>query len=418
MRIEPFSLPLSTPLETAAGTIQERKGFLIRLAPEDTEYGEPGVGEATPLPGWTESLEACRDALERSLDVLAQDGAREALAKADGTPAARHGISLALADSRARSQEGRTSPRRKRSGRLYSMLNDDRRIERIRDPEIQRVRSLSVESVPVYATLGDCPTEEASRRASEAVEAGFDTLKLKVGARSVEEDLERVRAVRDAVGKQVELRGDANGAWSREEAKRALEGLSRCRVAILEQPLPAEDLAGHAELQDWMREYAIEKLASDATDYEPQFDSGGPAYRVAIGVDESVIEAGIDEVLRRDCAQVVILKPMALGGIDRAVAAARRALDAGVTPVVTTTIDAVYARTAAVHVAASLDDEFAACSRDVPPFGLATADWLAEDLAEDPAPVEDGEIRVPQKPGLGVDPDREADPGREADPDA
>ena len=405
MRIEPFSLPLSVPLETSAGTIEERTGFLIRLDPEDTEYAEPGIGEATPLPGWTESLKACRAALERSLDVLAEDSPEKALAEVDGTPAARHGISLALADARARSQEGRTSPRRKRSGRLYSMLNGDRRIERIRDPDIQRVRSLSVESVPVYATLGDCPAEEAARQASEAVKGGFDALKLKVGVRSVEEDLERVRAVRDAVGDPVELRVDVNGAWSREEARRALEGLSRCRVAIVEQPLPAEDLAGHAELQDWMQKYAIEKISSGAADYEPQFESGGPAYRVAIGVDESVVEAGIDEVLRQDCAQVVILKPMALGGIDRAVAAARRALDEKVTPIVTTTIDAVYARTAAVHVAASLDDEFGAHYRDVPPFGLATADWLAEDLAEDPAPVEDGKIRVPKKPGLGVDSD-------------
>ena len=85
---------------------------------------------------------------------------------------------------------------------------------------------------------------------------------------------------------------------------------------------------------------------------------------------------------------------MALGGVDRAREAARRARAVGVEVVVTTTIDAVVARTAAVHLAASLPD--------VPACGLATAELLADDLAPDPAPVENGRVRVPQNPGLGV----------------
>jgi L-alanine-DL-glutamate epimerase-like enolase superfamily enzyme len=60
--------------------------------------------------------------------------------------------------------------------------------------------------------------------------------------------------------------------------------------------------------------------------------------------------------------------------------------------VVTTTIDGAVARTAAVHCAATIPSVFAC--------GLATADRLAEDVGPDPAPVEDGSIRVPQSPGL------------------
>jgi len=59
-----------------------------------------------------------------------------------------------------------------------------------------------------------------------------------------------------------------------------------------------------------------------------------------------------------------------------------------VDPVVTTTVDGVVARTAAVHVAAAIPD--------VAPCGLATAELLAEDLGPDPAPVDDGRISVPQ----------------------
>jgi L-alanine-DL-glutamate epimerase-like enolase superfamily enzyme len=54
----------------------------------------------------------------------------------------------------------------------------------------------------------------------------------------------------------------------------------------------------------------------------------------------------------------------------------------------------VVARTAAVHVAAAI--------QEVPACGLATAEWLAEDLGPDPAPVADGECEVPQAKGLGV----------------
>jgi len=84
---------------------------------------------------------------------------------------------------------------------------------------------------------------------------------------------------------------------------------------------------------------------------------------------------------------------MALGGVDRARDAAVRARGAGATPVVTTTVDAVVARTAAVHLAASL--------APVAPCGLATGDRLERDLTADPAPVSDGAIRVPQLPGIG-----------------
>ena len=55
-----FSLALSSPLSTAAGEITEREGYLVGY----DHRGVTGLGEATPLPGWTESLEECERALE------------------------------------------------------------------------------------------------------------------------------------------------------------------------------------------------------------------------------------------------------------------------------------------------------------------------------------------------------------------
>jgi o-succinylbenzoate synthase len=340
--VDPFTLPLESPLGTAAGDVTERSGYLVRY----DHRGETGLGEATPLPGWTESLDACERGLDRALDAGADGAHSTGLLEldADETPAARHGFATALLDADARAD----------ARPLYRWFDDSR----------------TVESVPVNATVGDADPETTVGHASGAVEKGFDCLKLKVGARTVDEDVERVRAVRDAVGDRVTLRLDANGGWSRAEAERALERFDSLDVAYVEQPLPADDLAGLADLRD-------------------------RGTGVDIAIDEGLVEHSMAEVFDAEAADVVVLKPMVLGGPGNAQTLALRARDEGMEPVVTTTVDAVVARTAAVHVAASIPD--------VAPCGLATADMLADDLADDPAPVSGGRIAVPQDPGIGVD---------------
>lgn len=339
MNLEPFTIALTDPLGTATGPIEERSGFLIRAE----HRGDDGVGEATPLPGWTESTGDCERALETATEAAARDGlsaARRTL-PADA-PAARHGVSTALLDADA-CAEGVP---------LYAWFDGDR----------------TVETVPVNATVGDGGAETTADAVERAVDAGFEVCKIKVGARSIEDDLERLRAVRDAVGDCPGLRVDANGAWSLEEAVDAFEELATLGVSLVEQPLDAGDLDGHAELR------------------------GGP---VAVALDESLVERGVAAVLDADAADALVLKPMVLGGPGEAYAIATRCRTAGVEPIVSSTVDAVVARTAAVHVAAAIPD-VAAC-------GLATADRLATDLGPDPAPVREGTMLVPQEPGLGID---------------
>jgi o-succinylbenzoate synthase len=350
MQVEPFTVRLDPPLGTARGTMREREGFLVRMRYE----GETGIGEATPLVGWTESHEECADALDRAATVAAELDWGVALGKLD-TPAARHGIALALSDARAKASE---DP-------LYRTLGPvPERDGSSRDPH-ERGR---VERVPVNATLGaDGTPEETAVRARNAVEAGYPCLKLKVGARGVETDIERVRAVQTAVGDDIGLRVDANGGWTRAEARRAIDALAALDVAYVEQPLPTADLDATSDLR---------------------------GRGVDIALDESLAAHDIETILGAEAADVLVLKPMVVGGPDLAVRAARRCRAAGVEPVVSTTVDAVVARTGAVHVAASIPE--------VSPCGLATGDRVVRDLAPDPAPVEDGTIRVPQEPGLGL----------------
>jgi o-succinylbenzoate synthase len=334
--IERFSLPLADPLATADGTIERREGFLV----EYDHRGETGLGEATPLPGWTESLDACERALSRALDADGGHSAALLTFDAGETPAARHGFATALLDADARADG---------------------------IPLCEWFEGPAHSSVPVNATVGDADSEATGERARAAVDAGFDCLKLKVGARPVDADCDRLAAVREAVGDDVTLRADANGAWDPETAERAFERFADYGVAYVEQPLPAENLAGHADLP-------------------------GP---VGVALDEALVAHSMQDVLDASVADYLILKPMVLGGPGNAHTLAVRARDEGVEPVVTTTVDAVVARTAAVHVAAAIPD--------VVPCGLATGGMLAADLGPDPAPVEDGRIRVPQDAGLGID---------------
>ncbi|SFR45487.1 mandelate racemase/muconate lactonizing enzyme family protein [Halorubrum sodomense] len=357
VRHRPFALDLTRPLGTARGKIRSREGFVIAV---ERETGVTGVGEATPLPGWTESRDACATALDE-LDGRAEAEPPLESLNAEATPAARHGVSLALADAAARDA----------GERLADRLADGAGVE-----------SAPADAVPINATVGDAGPDETATEARRAVEAGFDCLKLKVGARDVDADVDRVRAVREAVGDAVALRADANGAWDRGTARRALDALAAFDLAYVEQPLPADDLDGLAALR--------ERDPADGSGGGTGGGDGGGG--VPIAADESVVDRGIDAVLDAGAADAVVLKPMALGGPDRALAAGLRARSAGVDPVVTTTIDAVVARTAAVHVAAAVPD--------VSPCGLATGALLDEDLAPDPCPIADGQIAVPAGPGL------------------
>lgn len=350
-----FSLPLSTPLRTADGDVTERSGFLIGLRQSGSD-GERyhGIGEATPFPGWTESVDTCAEriqsidnttvAVRRPLESLTDTPVSQI-----DTPATRHGLSLAATDCRARIAN------RSLGAEIAASVDG--------------TAESTASTVPVNATIGDGDTATTTAAAESAVANGFECLKIKIGARPVDEDIARITAVRETVGEAVTIRVDANGAWDLQQARRGLDSLAKLGVSYLEQPLEATRIDEHAQLR---------------------------GHGVAIAVDETIATGPSHErvstVLRADAADVIILKPMTIGGPVETVRLAVRALEAGVDPVITTTIDAVIARTAAVHIASAIP-EVRAC-------GLATADFLESDLRPNPAPVSDGHIQVPPGPGI------------------
>lgn len=343
-----FELSLARPLETARESIDRRRGVLFEVT---TPPG--GIGDATPLEPFTESYEACARTLERAVTAFESGGWSAALAAVSATvvhpvrgrrlqtPAARHAVSLAALDWRARRQA---------------------------IPLSELLASEVADAVPVNATVGDGTVDETVDRAMRAVEAGFPAVKVKVGNRAVEADCQRLRATRQAIGSLIDLRVDVNGAWSRGTAERALAGMEGLDVTYVEQPLAVEETVAHRDLR-----------------------GVGPP----IAVDESLTRYEIATLLAESVAEYFVIKPTAVGGIDVAAGLAHRIERAGGTAVVSSIVESVVGRTAAVHLAATLGES--------PPAGLATADLLESDLGPDPSPVRCGSIAVPTDSGLGVE---------------
>ena len=103
------------------------------------------------------------------------------------------------------------------------------------------------ESIETSMTIGIADFESTIEKAKSSVESGFRILKLKIGLDS-EEDIRRIRGVREAVGEGVRLRIDCNQGYSLAMAKQVVKELEPLSIEFIEQPVTAEDWDGLREL--------------------------------------------------------------------------------------------------------------------------------------------------------------------------
>jgi muconate cycloisomerase len=102
--------------------------------------------------------------------------------------------------------------------------------------------------VPTKWSVSGVEPGKAAEIARWAVAQGFRAMKVKVGLEP-DGDVERVKAVREAIGAEIKLGVDANGGWTAEQALKTIERLYEQRIYFVEQPLPPEELARIGQLK-------------------------------------------------------------------------------------------------------------------------------------------------------------------------
>lgn len=204
------------------------------------------------------------------------------------------------------------------------------------------------ESVRVNATVPAVPASDAATVLSRF--PGCRTAKVKVGepGQHLQDDVARVRAVREALGAEGRVRIDANGAWTVDEAERAIHALAEFDLEYAEQP--CSTVAELADLRTRVKYMGI-----------------------PIAADESVRKAADPvAVANAGAADLLVIKAQPLGGASRALSIVAAA---GLPAVVSSALDTAVGLSQGLALAAALPQLDYDC-------GLGTAALFADDVAD------------------------------------
>jgi muconate cycloisomerase len=238
-------------------------------------------------------------------------------------------------------------------------------------PAVQLLGGAVRESMPVLWTLasGD-PAQEIEEAEQKLAARLHDTFKVKIGAQSADADLARLRRIAGALVGRASLIVDANQAWDETTALRCLPVLAELGVRLVEQPLPAWNLAGMA------------RLRARST--------------VPLMADECVFTAhDMLDVARAAAADIVSLKLVKHGGLiaTRSVAAVAEATGIGLYG--GCLLESSIGAAAHLQVFAGLRELAWGCEHFGPQI-------LVDDLVDEPLRFADFRIHLPAGPGLGV----------------
>jgi L-Ala-D/L-Glu epimerase len=348
IRIGEISVPLKTPFKTALRTVNSVEDIIVEI---HTDTGNIGFGEAPPtgvITGDTKGaiIGAINDHIKKNLIGMDIEGFEEIMKKLDNSvlknTSAKAAIDIALYD-------------------LYGQLYN---------APLYKLLGAYRKEIITDVTISVNDPEEMAKDSLDAIKRGFRTLKIKVGKDPII-DIERMQAIRKAVGYDIQLRIDANQGWKPKEAVKALrkmedQGLD---IEFVEQPVAAHDIEGLKFVTD---NVSIPVLA-----------------------DESVFspEDALN-ILQKRAADLINIKLMKTGGIHNALKICSAAEIYGVECMIGCMLEAKVSVNAAVHLAAAKSiitkidlDGPALCSED-PVVGGAT--------------FEEYKITLNDAPGLGI----------------
>lgn len=263
--IEERLLHFKQPAGTSRGVYTERRIWLVEISDSETV----GRGECAPLPQLScDDIPDYADVLRGFCDEVERTGEIPYEALRD-YPSMLFGLETAMIDLRCKMADGR------------HVLFDN-------------PFSRGEEGIPINGLVWMGTFDEMSRRIEQKLEQGFRCVKLKIGAIDFEAELELIKQIRSRFGlHDVELRVDANGAFSYEEALYKLELLSQYALHSIEQPIRARQWA-------WMSELCRESPLPIALDEE------------LIGVNDPDQKRQMLNIIR---PRYIILKPSLHGGM-------------------------------------------------------------------------------------------------------
>jgi muconate cycloisomerase len=352
-RIEaiPIALPLKAPMKMAGITITKAENLLVRV---EAANGAVGWGEAPSAPTMTGDtlgglVAAVRDHLAPLL--IGKDAAADHRAMLQralvGNTGAHSAIEMALLDLVARA----------RNTRLIDLV----------------ARPLRRRLAPMWLLGNSTPEQDIAEALAKQAE-GFNFFKLKIGVKPIADEIKAAHAMRQALP-DATLCADANCGLTLAAAERYAERTREADLAFIEQPLPADDLAG------------LKALAR--------------ATKTPIGMDETIQSLADIEAVKRAGVKGVSLKLIKLGGFREALAAGKLCKKLGLKINVAAKIaESSIGTAAAVHLA---------CAAPNVDWGVSLTNmYLAEDIVKHPITLHDGHVTLPDGHGIGVDIDEAA----------
>lgn len=223
--------------------------------------------------------------------------------------------------------------------------------------------------IPTIAYLHVRPPAELAEEAADYVAKGWTTVKVKIGMDPTN-DIEAMRAVREAIGPEVRLRADVNGAWTPGTARRQLVKLEELDLEFVEQPLMLDDLVGHAALRR--------------------------SSRVPICIDEGAFTTtDVLTIIRLEAADVILVDGHEAGGWFQARKQAAIAEAAGIPVGIHSGGELGLSLAANLHLAAATPNLTIAIDSNY--------HGMPDDIITERFSYQGGALAVPEGPGLGVE---------------
>jgi len=302
-----ISVPLKTPFKTALRTVKSVEDIIVII---ETDTGNIGYGEAPPtgvITGDTTGgiIGAIKDHIRPPLIGMDVENFEEIMIRLHSSvvknTSAKAAVDIALYDLFGQMF---IAP-------VYKLLGGYRK------------------DITTDITISVNDPEEMERDSINAIKLGYETLKVKVGKDS-NLDIKRLKAIRNAVGKDINIRIDANQGWKPKEAVytlRKMEDLG-LDIELVEQPVLAHDIEGM-------------KLVTDNVN-------------IPVLADESVFSPrDAMTILQNRAADLINIKLMKTGGVYNALKIVSMAEIYGVECMIGCMLEAKVSVTAAVHLAAA-----------------------------------------------------------------